>query len=333
MFNKVGVNHTPLPSRTACCSGGTPAPWRLDPCRFRLRWAQQTLRQYTPWARPDWVGPGLDSRGGAGLLLHPSSKNMTYNQECSVIVCGLSPATTEESLNQFFSFCGKINLIERHEKTATIVFEKEAAAKTALMLDSGTLDGTTIQITPAAPSMSSPQASGTAFASGTQDAEDVKQEDKPRSAIAAEYLAHGYILGDQVIAKAIDLDQKHGISTKFSNYFHKIQDRALRHTAPKTSTDPSSAKSPTTKLSSLINWSNQYYEKALSSTNGSKVKEFYTTTSKQVLDVHSEARRIAELKTGHSIFQFPCLKQSTPPSATPVGSTSHKEPSDTTPSN
>ena len=38
----------------------------------------------------------------------------------------------------------------------------------------------------------------------------------------------------------------------------------------------------------------QYYAKALSSPFGQKVKAFYTTTSKQVLDIHEEARRIAE---------------------------------------
>ena len=37
----------------------------------------------------------------------------------------------------------------------------------------------------------------------------------------------------------------------------------------------------------------QYYAKALSSPFGQKVKAFYTTTSKQVLDIHEEARRIA----------------------------------------
>lgn len=37
----------------------------------------------------------------------------------------------------------------------------------------------------------------------------------------------------------------------------------------------------------------QYYAKAISSPLGQKVFSFYTTTSKQVLDIHEEARRIA----------------------------------------
>ena len=38
----------------------------------------------------------------------------------------------------------------------------------------------------------------------------------------------------------------------------------------------------------------QYYTKAISSPFGQKVHSFYTTTSKQVMDIHEEALRIAE---------------------------------------
>ncbi|KAA1109759.1 hypothetical protein PGTUg99_034097 [Puccinia graminis f. sp. tritici] len=228
--------------------------------------------------------------------------------DTAVNVSGLSPTTTEQSLNEFFSFCGKIKSIQRSEKNATVVFEKESAAKTSLMLDGGTLDNAVIQVTlpSSAGTSQTPTSPNTP---GLGEHEELKQEDKPRSAIAAEYLAHGYILGDQAISKAIALDQKHGISTKFTAYFHKIQERAAKAKPSSPVTDSAAAPSapPAKGLSSLMNWSQQYYEKALSSKHGAKVKEFYTTTSKQVLDVHSEATRIAEEKTGHSLFQFPCL--------------------------
>lgn len=38
----------------------------------------------------------------------------------------------------------------------------------------------------------------------------------------------------------------------------------------------------------------QYYSKALAHPLGQRVFAFYTSTSKQVLDIHEEARRIAE---------------------------------------
>lgn len=37
----------------------------------------------------------------------------------------------------------------------------------------------------------------------------------------------------------------------------------------------------------------QYYTKALSSPFGQKVRDFYTKTSKQVLDIHEEAKRLS----------------------------------------
>ena len=52
----------------------------------------------------------------------------------------------------------------------------------------------------------------------------------------------------------------------------------------------------------------QYYSRALASPFGQKVKAFYTTTSKQVLDIHEEARRIHE------------THKSATPSSTGVGS-------------
>ncbi|POW00391.1 hypothetical protein PSHT_13056 [Puccinia striiformis] len=249
------------------------------------------------------------------VVPRPTPVAIMSNSAATVNVSGISETTTEHSLNEFFSFCGKIKSIQRTEKSATIVFEKESAAKTSLMLDGGTLDNSVIQVTlPASSGSSETPASPTT--PGEHD--ELKQEDKPRSAIAAEYLAHGYILGDQAVAKAIALDQKHGISAKFSTYFHKTNLELYHsHNADPGASGQSQASytdsrcysspisSPAKGLSSLMGWSQQYYEKALASKHGAKVKEFYTTTSKQVLDVHSEATRIAEEKTGHSIFQFP----------------------------
>lgn len=40
---------------------------------------------------------------------------------------------------------------------------------------------------------------------------DIDQEDKPKAAIAAEYLAHGYVLGDHIIQKAIEVDRGCGM--------------------------------------------------------------------------------------------------------------------------
>lgn len=52
----------------------------------------------------------------------------------------------------------------------------------------------------------------------------------------------------------------------------------------------------------------KYYTQALGTPFGQKVRAFYTTTSKQIVDIHEEARRIA------------AENKAAAPAATPAGS-------------
>lgn len=54
------------------------------------------------------------------------------------------------------------------------------------------------------------------------NAPTIEQHNKPRAGIAAEYLAKGYLLSDSILQRAIDLDQKQGISKRFLDYFNHI---------------------------------------------------------------------------------------------------------------
>ena len=92
---------------------------------------------------------------------------------------------------------------------------QESAAKTALMLNGGTLDGSQISVTSSsleAPAVAQQPATTssapTTAHSTTGDEDHVEQEDKPRSAVLAEYLAAGYKLSDQVIERGIQADQR-----------------------------------------------------------------------------------------------------------------------------
>lgn len=140
-----------------------------------------------------------------------ASESTTYD----VHVADIAPQTTQEHLNEFFSFCGKIAALDFDAATqrATIRFEKPGAAKTALMLNGGALDGAHLAVTsPIAHDHPEPDS----HHSG------IEQTDKPRSAIAAEYLARGYTLSDQVLQKAIAIDNEKGISKRFLEYFWSI---------------------------------------------------------------------------------------------------------------
>ena len=102
-------------------------------------------------------------------------------------------------------------------QSATVTFEKETAAKTALRLDHTQLGPAQVHVTSAASldQISGGKSAGHADESSSSD--ELSQEDKPRSRILAEYLAHGYVLSDNVVQRALQMDQQHGVSNRFVN--------------------------------------------------------------------------------------------------------------------
>ncbi|KIM43247.1 hypothetical protein M413DRAFT_444056 [Hebeloma cylindrosporum] len=214
----------------------------------------------------------------------------------TVHVSGIAPTTTQAQLHDFFSFCGKISSIDYREKDgkATIYFEKANAAKTAAMLNGGALDGSTLTVTSdVAHQDEEPHATPGPY----------EQSDKPRAGIMAEYLAKGYKLSDQILERAIDMDSKQGISKRFLSYFHSLDksvgERALGPEQTVSAKVQSTVDNATTQARAIDEQkgfskiANDYYTWAYSSPFGQKVKAFYTDTSKQVLDIHEEAKRIA----------------------------------------
>ena len=126
-----------------------------------------------------------------------------------------------------------------------------------------------------------------------EHAENLEQEDKPRSRIFAEYLAQGYAISDQAIQKAIALDQKRGFSQRFTSALSSFDKKY--HASEKAKGFDESYKISDKAASG---WSSlhSYFEKALDTPTGRKVRDFYLQTDKQVRDIHNEARRLADLK-------------------------------------
>ena len=116
---------------------------------------------------------------------------------------------------------------------------------------------------------------------------------KPRSRIIAEYLAHGYSVGDVAIQRAIDLDQKHGVSNRFLTTLQSL-DQKLAATDKAKSVDQSMGITP--RANTILSGLTSYYEKAASTPTGKKLVDFYTMGFRQVQDIHTEARRLADLK-------------------------------------
>lgn len=169
-----------------------------------------------------------------------------------------------------------------------------SAAKTALLLDNTQLGSSQVQVSSAA-NLEDLAGKPPAADEAHRDENDISQEDKPRSRIVAEYLAHGYVISENAIQRAIALDNKHGVSNRFTNALanfdskYKATDRAKGIDASYGITEK--ATRGWTGLSS-------YFEKAVNTPTGQKLAAFYTQSDKQVRDIHAEARRLADLKTG-----------------------------------
>ncbi|KAI9805470.1 MAG: hypothetical protein M1825_000721 [Sarcosagium campestre] len=223
----------------------------------------------------------------------------------TVHVKNISSQTSEKEVRDFFSFCGKITSLSvtpasgdaGSSQSATVTFEKETAAKTALLLDNTQLGNSHVVVS-AAQGLDD-LAPGKTAASGdeSKDSHEVDQEDKPRSRIIAEYLAHGYTIGDTAIQRAIELDKKHGISGRFTSALANF-DNKVKATDKARSVD---AKVGVTEKAQA-GWRslNSFFEKAAGTPTGQKVVTFYEQGDKQIRDIHTEARRLADLKKQES---------------------------------
>ena len=173
----------------------------------------------------------------------------------------------------------------------------DSAAKTALLLDHTQLGPSQVQVSTAANIDDlATSAAHSASANSAEDG-DISQEDKPRSRIVAEYLAHGYVLSDTAIQRAIALDNKHGVSNRFTNALAAF-DAKYKATDKARSVDASYGLSD--KAATGWRGLHSYFEKALGTPTGQKLASFYTMGDKQVRDIHAEARRLADLKSGKS---------------------------------
>jgi len=213
----------------------------------------------------------------------------------SVVASNLGKDVTEKQVTDFFSFCGKIQSLtlepDGDKQKATITFERPSAARTALLLQDAHLGTSQVHVSSSVPlegSSTPPH----------QDTGEISQEDKPRTAVLAEYLSHGYTLTDQALQRAIDYDHQTGISQRFYNLLNNaigtVQgvDQKLGVTQRAVAVDEKYAIQERAK--STASGLMRYFENALDTPTGKKVRGFYDDRRKDVLQIHAEARRLAD---------------------------------------
>ncbi|KAJ2906721.1 hypothetical protein MKZ38_000457 [Zalerion maritima] len=217
----------------------------------------------------------------------------------TVHVTDMSSATPDQEVKDFFAFCGKISDVkfttEGDKKSAEVIFAQPTAAKTALMLNNTQLGPNQIKVTDTSGVASAPDEAPRFDAppSKERDSDELTQEEKPRSRIFAEYLAHGYVIGDVALQKAIDLDHKHGVTGRFMTTLTNLDNKY--HATEKAKTADQNYHI-FQRAGGLWAGLGSYFEKATSTPTGKKLVDFYTEGSRQVQDIHAEARRLADLK-------------------------------------
>jgi len=216
----------------------------------------------------------------------------------TVQVEGISTKTSQDEIKSFFSFCGKIQNItvtpaDNNTQSASVTFEKAAAAKTALLLDNTQLGPNSVHVTSA---KSIDDIAGEKAVS-TEEAKDgdhdLEQEEKPRGRIIAEYLAQGYAVSDKAIEQALALDKQHGVSQRFSQVLQNFEQRF--HATEKAQAIDNKF-NITEKINAGWRGLSSYFDKAVETPTGQKLRQFYDAGNKTVLDVHNEAKHLAELK-------------------------------------
>ncbi|KAL5606534.1 hypothetical protein BROUX41_002938 [Berkeleyomyces rouxiae] len=210
-----------------------------------------------------------------------------------VYATDIAATTDDKEIKDFFSFCGKIATISieadgADKKKATVTFEKDTAMKTALLLNHTQLGSSKITVTGSANLDEHTDATP-----AQRDGDEITQEEKPRSRILAEYLAHGYVVGDAALEQAVILDKKHNVSKRF---FATLQGLDSKYKATDRARATDESYGITTRSKGLLFGLNSYFEKAAGTPAGQKIAKFYEDGSKQAQDIHAEARRLADLK-------------------------------------
>ncbi|KAJ8103225.1 hypothetical protein POJ06DRAFT_65695 [Lipomyces tetrasporus] len=226
----------------------------------------------------------------------------------SIIVSNISPEVTQQQISDFFSFCGKISSINLRDassaETATklqearIVFENETAAKTALLLTDTKLDNSNVVVQPdiSAPAETSESASSAAAATAEEE-NDIQQEYKPKAAIIAEIISHGYVLSDKAVLMSAEFDKQHGISSRFQKFLSDIDTKYnITNRAATTASSADTKYGITERVNQTRGLFQRYLDLAMGSTTGAKVRQFYADASKEANDIHKEARRLADLR-------------------------------------
>ncbi|KAI9349378.1 hypothetical protein BD770DRAFT_474959 [Pilaira anomala] len=215
-----------------------------------------------------------------------------------VIVKNIALQSTEQTVKEFFLFCGKIKEFElkvdeedEKHQIALIHFERESAAKTAALLSNALIDDSHII---ASPYFDIPSTETTE--KSVEHNEHDTQETKPKSRIAAEILANGYMLQDHVVAKGLEYDHKYNVSSRLTGFLTSLQSNVKQFDEKYRIWDKAVNIDQKYKIGEKVQTAAQTAQtkaaEVLQTPTGQKVHDFANQTLAQIAAVHYEAKKI-----------------------------------------
>ncbi|KAI8971900.1 hypothetical protein BDF20DRAFT_887122 [Mycotypha africana] len=250
-----------------------------------------------------------------------------------VLVKNISADSSEETVKQFFVFCGKIQDFEllmdedQLHQTALIHFERESAAKTAILLSNALIDDSHIVATPyfetnardeegtASDSETTVSNDGTS-ASSSGVSTPRHQETKAKTRIVAEILANGYILQDQIVAKGLEYDTKYSLTSRFTNYLQTLTTNVKQMDEKYRIWDKAVEIDNKYKIHEKVQTAAQQAQStataALHTPTGQKVERLAYQTLAQIAAVHYEAKKIQMEKQQQQVTSTASTASTTP---------------------
>jgi len=156
----------------------------------------------------------------------------------AVFVSNIAPSATEKTVSDFFSFCGKITRLAMRKGVgaggtheATVHFETESAAKTALLLTNALIVDRPISVVPyVQPVEAQPAPATETVQQGAEISNKefaVPDEQRTKTSVVASLLAAGYTLGTDSFAKAKEYDENHHISQQLKAGAEAVKNKVV----------------------------------------------------------------------------------------------------------
>ncbi|KAJ9055412.1 Protein vip1 [Entomophthora muscae] len=232
-------------------------------------------------------------------------------------VTQLSPSTEEQVVQEFFRFCGKVvefaigKSEDEKSQEALVLFEKDSAAKTAIMLSNSLIGDRKIVVQPyysefqvKANSESGSSQNKDGASQSRENSASTQSEEKNSQAGSSLWntlWSTGYQLTQTVVQATQELDSQYKISDQMNAYLEKAKEETKKldeqYQVSQTANELDSKYGVVEKLSQAASTAKEYGNMALETEQGKKVQEMYEKAVNSASELKVEAYRALNIES------------------------------------